>query len=127
MHDELIATAAELGLAERVHLPGVIHNSDLPAFMNALDVFVLPSETRSNWREQFGRVIVEAMSCGVPVIGSDSGEIPTVLGDAGLISKKAIARHWPGSCSACYPTPRSLSACPMQAGSACCGSSGSSR
>jgi glycosyltransferase involved in cell wall biosynthesis len=53
--------------------------------MNALDVFVLPSETRSNWREQFGRVIVEAMSCGVPVVGSDSGEIPTVLGDAGLI------------------------------------------
>lgn len=85
LHDELIATAAEMGLSERVHLPGIIHNSDLPAFMNALDVFVLPSETRSNWREQFGRVIVEAMSCGVPVVGSDSGEIPTVLGDAGLI------------------------------------------
>jgi glycosyltransferase involved in cell wall biosynthesis len=85
LHDELIATASEMGLAERVHLPGIIHNSDLPAFMNALDVFVLPSETRSNWREQFGRVIVEAMSCGVPVVGSDSGEIPTVLGDAGLI------------------------------------------
>jgi glycosyltransferase involved in cell wall biosynthesis len=53
--------------------------------MNALDLFVLPSETRRNWREQFGRVIVEAMSCGVPVIGSDSGEIPTVVDDAGLI------------------------------------------
>ena len=76
LHDELLATAAEMGLAERVHLPGIIHNSDLPAFMNALDVFVLPSETRSNWREQFGRVIVEAMSCGVPVVGSDSGRDP---------------------------------------------------
>jgi glycosyltransferase involved in cell wall biosynthesis len=52
--------------------------------MNALDLFVLPSETRPNWREQFGRVLVEAMACGVPVVGSDSGEIPTVVGDAGL-------------------------------------------
>jgi glycosyltransferase involved in cell wall biosynthesis len=82
---ELSAAASALSLEERVHLPGVIHNTDLPAFMNALDVFVLPSETRKNWREQFGRVVVEAMSCGVPVIGSDSGEIPTVVGDAGLV------------------------------------------
>ncbi len=83
--DELAASGIHLGLKDRVHLPGVIHNADLPAFMNALDIFVLPSETRSNWREQFGRVVVEAMSCGVPVIGSDSGEIPTVLGNAGLL------------------------------------------
>jgi glycosyltransferase involved in cell wall biosynthesis len=73
------------GLESRVHLLGVIHNSELPAFMNGLDAFVLPSETRPNWREQFGRVLVEAMSCGTPSVGSDSGEIPTVLGDAGLI------------------------------------------
>jgi glycosyltransferase involved in cell wall biosynthesis len=85
LKSELLASAADLGLAERVHFPGIIHNGDLPAFMNALDIFVLPSETRSNWREQFGRVAVEAMSCGVPVVGSDSGEIPAVLGDAGLV------------------------------------------
>lgn len=88
---ELQRRAASLGLAERVHFPGVIHNSELPAFMNALDIFVLPSETRSNWREQFGRVVVEAMSCGVPVIGSDSGEIPVVLGDTGLVFHEAAA------------------------------------
>ena len=85
LRDELLAIAQRLGLADRVHIPGVIHNSDLPQFMNALDVFVLPSETRSNWREQFGRVAVEALACGTPVIGSDSGEIPVVLGDAGLV------------------------------------------
>jgi glycosyltransferase involved in cell wall biosynthesis len=85
LKEEVGRTAREMGLAGRVHLPGVIHNADLPAYMNALDVFVLPSETRRNWREQFGRVAVEAMSCGVPVIGSDSGEIPAVLGSAGLI------------------------------------------
>jgi L-malate glycosyltransferase len=40
---------------------------------------VLPSETRSNWTEQFGRVLVEAMACGTPVLGSDSGEIPKII------------------------------------------------
>jgi glycosyltransferase involved in cell wall biosynthesis len=77
--------ARQLGLEGRVHLPGVVHNADLPTLMNALDAFVLPSEMRRNWREQFGRVVVEAMSCGVPVVGSDSGEIPNVLGEAGLV------------------------------------------
>jgi glycosyltransferase involved in cell wall biosynthesis len=50
-----------------------------------LDALVLPSETRHNWKEQFGRTLVEAMASGVPVIGSDSGAIPDVIGDAGLI------------------------------------------
>jgi glycosyltransferase involved in cell wall biosynthesis len=44
-----------------------------------LDVLVLPSHTTSTWKEQFGRVIVEALWCGVPVVGSDSGEIPWLI------------------------------------------------
>ena len=83
--DEIRASARRAGLDARLHVPGVVHNSDLPAYLNASDVFVLPSETRGNWREQFGRAIVEAMSCGVPCVGSDSGEIPFVLGEAGLV------------------------------------------
>ena len=46
---------------------------------------MLPSLTRPNWKEQFGRVLIEAMASGVPVIGSDSGAIPDVIGQAGLI------------------------------------------
>jgi glycosyltransferase involved in cell wall biosynthesis len=44
-----------------------------------LDVLVLPSHTTLTWKEQFGRVIVEALWCGVPVVGSDSGEIPWLI------------------------------------------------
>ncbi len=53
--------------------------------MRELDVLVLPSRTQPNWKEQFGRVLIEAMSCGVPVIGSTCGEIPQVIGEAGLV------------------------------------------
>lgn len=49
----------------------------------SMDVFVLPSRTTSTWAEQFGRVLVEAMWCHTPVIESDSGEIPWVIGTTG--------------------------------------------
>ena len=48
-----------------------------------LDVLVLPSHTTPTWKEQFGRVIIEALWCGVPVVGSDSGEIPWLIGLTG--------------------------------------------
>jgi glycosyltransferase involved in cell wall biosynthesis len=50
-----------------------------------MDLLAAPSLTTPQWREQFGRMLVEAMACGVPVVGSDSGEIPHVLGAAGLV------------------------------------------
>jgi glycosyltransferase involved in cell wall biosynthesis len=48
-----------------------------------MDVLVLPSRTTPTWAEQFGRVLVEALSCGRPVIGSGSGEIPWVIETTG--------------------------------------------
>jgi glycosyltransferase involved in cell wall biosynthesis len=52
-----------------------------------LDVLVMPSHTTPTWKEQFGRAIVEALWCGVPVVGSDSGEIPWLIGltEGGLV------------------------------------------
>ena len=77
--------AAELGIAGRVSFLGRFPSTQMVDFYRSLDVLVVPSRTRPNWKEQFGRVLVEAMACGVVVVGSDSGEIPQVVGEAGLI------------------------------------------
>ncbi len=77
--------AEDLGISQQVIFLGRQSSSDMATFYNSLDVLVLPSRTLPNWKEQFGRVLVEAMACQVPVVGSDSGEIPHVIGDGGLI------------------------------------------
>ncbi len=77
--------AIDLGIKDRVHFESAISSSQMPAFLQQLDVLVLSSRTLPNWKEQFGRVLVEAMACEVPIIGSNSGEIPNVIGDGGLI------------------------------------------
>lgn len=82
---QLQALAQELGVAERVRFLARVPSAQIVDFYRTLDVLVLPSVSRPNWIEQFGRVLIEAMACAVPVIGSDSGEIPHVIGDAGRI------------------------------------------
>jgi glycosyltransferase involved in cell wall biosynthesis len=72
-------------LAGRVSFLGTLPSTEMPDFYHKLDVLVLPSLSRPNWTEQFGRVLVEAMACGVPAIGSDCGEIPHVIGNGGLV------------------------------------------
>ncbi len=59
-------------------LDGLGHGEMAEGFAQ-LDVLALPSRTTPTWKEQFGRVIVEALWCGVPVVGSDSGEIPWLI------------------------------------------------
>src|SRR5207302_459627 len=59
-------------------------STDMPNLYRQMDCLVLPSLTTSAWKEQFGRAAIEAMACAVPTIGSDSGEIPNVLGAAGI-------------------------------------------
>ncbi len=89
--------ARSLNIADRVAFSGQVASTRMPAFLRGLDVLVIPSRTRPNWKEQFGRVIVEAMSCAVPVVGSDSGAIPGVIGEGGLIfpegDSAALADH----------------------------------
>lgn len=80
----LARLAQELEITERVRWDGSISSAQMPAYLQHLDVLVLASRTQPNWKEQFGRVLVEAMACETAVIGSRSGEIPHVIGPAGL-------------------------------------------
>jgi glycosyltransferase involved in cell wall biosynthesis len=75
----------ETGAGDRVRFLPARPLRELPPVMNALDAFILPSWSVPSWKEQFGRVIIEAHACGTPVIGSDSGAIPDVVGDGGII------------------------------------------
>jgi glycosyltransferase involved in cell wall biosynthesis len=86
--DSLEQLARDLNVRDRVEFLSWIPSTKTPDFARSLDVFVLPSLTQSNWKEQFGRALIENMACGVPVIGSTCGEIPNVIGDAGLIVKE---------------------------------------
>jgi glycosyltransferase involved in cell wall biosynthesis len=81
----LAELAQRLQIADRVRFLPWLPSAQIADYYRSLDALVLPSRSRSNWKEQFGRVLVDAMACGVPVIGSTCGEIPNVIGDAGLI------------------------------------------
>ncbi len=85
LEEDLRTRLTALGLAERASFHQRVPSERMPIALADLDVLVLPSLTQPNWKEQFGRVLIEAMACGVPVIGSDSGEIPHVIGDTGML------------------------------------------
>lgn len=71
-----------------------LKHHEVPAVLAAIDVLLCPSQTRLNWKEQFGRMIVEAFASGVVVMGSDSGEIPYVIGDAGVVLPEQNIKAW---------------------------------
>ena len=59
--------------------------SDMPAIYNSADIFFLPSQTTPTWEEQYGMSLIEAMACGLPIVTTDSGAIPEVVGNAGIV------------------------------------------
>jgi glycosyltransferase involved in cell wall biosynthesis len=81
----LLERAQALGISERVKAATAVTHADVPNYLKSMDVLVLPSRTTPAWKEQFGHVLIEAMACGVPVVGSSSGEIPVVIGTAGMV------------------------------------------
>jgi glycosyltransferase involved in cell wall biosynthesis len=85
LKEKLLELGDGPNLRNRIHVLPARPLKELPRLMNALDVLALPSHTTGRWKEQFGRVIIEAHACGLPVIGTSSGAIPEVVGNGGLI------------------------------------------
>lgn len=93
LKDDLMAQVEAAGIADRVIWVESVPHDTVPHYINLMSTLVLPSETTYKfktltsvgWKEQFGHVLIEAMASQVPVIGSDSGEIPYVIGDTGLV------------------------------------------
>ncbi|MGG6241157.1 hormogonium polysaccharide biosynthesis glycosyltransferase HpsO [Nodosilinea sp. AN01ver1] len=105
LRDRIQSKADGLGIGDRLRWVTDIPHDQIPHYINLMHTLVLPSETTdqfktltaTGWKEQFGHVLIEAMACAVPVIGSDSGEIPHVIDQAGLVfpegNAPALAEH----------------------------------
>jgi len=80
----------------RIDFPGYIHHDrDLPAWFQRATIFASPSL----FQEPFGLVNVEAMACGTPVVGSNRGGIPEVLGNAGIVVNPEDAEEFAAALS----------------------------
>ena len=90
--DRFQEAAAEHQISDRIVWIDAVSPEEVPNYINCMDTLVLPSRTTADWVEFFGRVLIEGMACEVPVIGSDSGEIPNVIGKAGLVFPEGDAK-----------------------------------
>ena len=93
MKSEILRWAEKRGWCGRVRVALAKHD-EVPDYLAAMDLLVAPSQTTRHWKEQFGRMLIEAFACGVPVIASDSGEIPYVVGDDGRIVPEKEVEAW---------------------------------
>lgn len=81
---EIEALLQSTGVAARTVRFDATHE-EMPDYMNATDIVAMPSITTPDWAEQYGRVAPEAMACGRTVVASDSGALPEVVADAGIV------------------------------------------
>lgn len=90
----------------RVKIVTKVPHDCVPNYLRAMDVLAAPSQTTARWREQFGRMLIEAMACGVPVVGSSSGEIPYVLGESGVVLSEVDVAAWTATLGELLDSPQ---------------------
>ncbi len=88
-----------------VRVVTTVAHDEVPGYLSATDIAAVPSLTAPHWKEQFGRAVVEAFAAGVAVIGSDSGEIPHVIRDAGVVAPENDVPAWRAALSALLESP----------------------
>ncbi len=88
---DLPALATARGISDRVEFIGHVSPDEVIRFYRDIDVLAVPSLPTASWTEQFGRVAIEAMACGVPVVSSDAGALPDVIRGAGIVVRRADA------------------------------------
>ncbi|AKG22587.1 hormogonium polysaccharide biosynthesis glycosyltransferase HpsO [Calothrix sp. 336/3] len=107
LREQIIKISLEAGLQDRLILLESVPHDEVAKYINLMSTLVLPSETTYKfktltsvgWKEQFGHVLIEAMASQIPVIGSDSGEIPYVIKDVGLVFPEGDAEALSGCIS----------------------------
>lgn len=88
LKDEIVSFIKNNKLEDRIKILSPKQQKDLVLYYKLIDLLVLPSRTGFFWKEQYGRVLVEAIISGTQVIGSDSGAIPFILNDSTRIFKE---------------------------------------
>ena len=107
----LIQQVEHSAARDRITIEGFCAHDELPTRYRTFDAVAVPSLTTPTWVEQFGRVAVEAMASGVPVVVSDSGSLPGVVGSAGLLARPGDAAHWAEQLQLLHDDPAVWSRC----------------
>lgn len=82
---ELEALAEKVGIGSRVRWLGGMPRNWLDSVWPTLDCVVLPARTTARWVEPVGQALLDAMAQGLPVVGTESGVLPEIIGDAGIV------------------------------------------
>lgn len=88
---ELRELAGRLGVGARVAFPGALSQERALERIRGYDALLVPSLSTPRWKEQFGRVAAQALAAGTPVVASDSGSLPEVLGGCGELAREGDA------------------------------------